>query len=49
MLTFSCLQEIDRLGAELTEPAVSALDSVPTQQPPGILWLIHLARGDLSG
>jgi len=47
MLIFSYLQEIDRLDSGFTEPKVPDIKKCPAQQPPGILWLIHLARGDL--
>jgi len=47
-LTFSYLQDIDQLANEFSEPAVSLSPQPPTQQPPGIQWLIHLAQGNLA-
>ena len=47
-LIFSYLQEIDQLANQFTEPAISAGSQPPTQQSPGIRWLIHLAQGNLG-
>lgn len=46
-LAFSYLQEIDEVGDEFAQPALPSGFSPPTLPSPGMLWLIHLARGTL--
>jgi RNA polymerase sigma-70 factor (ECF subfamily) len=47
-LIFSYLQGIEATGDEFTEPVISAGSQSPTQESPGIRWLIYLARGNLG-
>ncbi|MEJ2702434.1 MAG: hypothetical protein P8Z79_08325, partial [Sedimentisphaerales bacterium] len=47
-LVFSYLQNADGLGAEFTKPVVSAACKGPCRPSEGILWLVHLAEGELG-
>jgi RNA polymerase sigma-70 factor (ECF subfamily) len=47
-LIFSYLQDIDEVGNEFSEPAISNALQIHTQQNPGIRWLIYLAQGNLG-
>jgi len=47
-LIFSYLQNIDQLANQFNEPAIPIGSQPPTQQSPGIRWLIHLAQGNLG-
>lgn len=48
LLTFSYLQEIDDVADEFVEPVLPDDFQAPILQSPGMLWLIHLARGMLD-
>jgi RNA polymerase sigma-70 factor (ECF subfamily) len=47
-LIFSYLQDVDDLGDKFTEPVVPTASKAPCHPTPGILWLVHLAEGDLD-
>ena len=47
-LIFSYLQDIDQLIDKLAEPVISDGSQPPTNQSPGIRWLIYLAQGNLD-
>ncbi len=45
---FSYLQDISQTDIELTEPVPSDTSQVPTQNSAGILWLFHIAQGNMG-
>jgi hypothetical protein len=45
LLSFSYLQDIDDIGDEFTEPAISSGPEAPSRQSLGVLWLVHLVQG----
>ncbi len=47
-LVFSYLQDISQVGSEFIEPAISETSHVSLKDDKGILWLIHLAQGNLG-
>ena len=47
-LRFSYLQDIDEVGDEFIEPAISDDSQIPHQQSPGMLWLANMAMGSLG-
>jgi RNA polymerase sigma-70 factor (ECF subfamily) len=47
-LIFSYMQDIDQLADEFAEPAITVDSHSPSQQSPGIRWLIDLAQGNLG-
>lgn len=47
-LTFTYLQDISGIGNEFTESVVSAVPEAPPRPSPGVLWLVHLAQGNLD-
>jgi RNA polymerase sigma-70 factor (ECF subfamily) len=47
-LMFSYMQNIDQIANQLIEPDISVDSKIPTQQSPGIKWLIQLAQGNLG-
>ena len=47
-LMFSYMQNIDQLANQLIEPNISVDSKIPTQQGPGIKWLIQLAQENLG-
>jgi len=47
-LIFSYMQNIDQLANQLIEPDISVDSKIPTQQNPGIKWLIQLAQENLG-
>jgi len=47
-LRFSYLQDIDEVGDEFIEPAISDDSRIPHKQSPGMLWLANMAMGSLG-
>jgi len=47
-LTFSYLQDIQQVDDKFIEPDAAEFLQTQTQEAPGLLWLIHLAQGNLG-
>lgn len=48
VLSFSYLQDVNDVGGEFVEPAMSHEHDVSIKQSPGMLWLIDMAEGNLG-
>jgi hypothetical protein len=47
-LAFSYLQDIQQVDDKFIEPDAAEYLQTQTQEPPAVLWLIHLAQGNLG-